>query len=59
MPRDTPKTQVISERQHRRSKLQRYLIRLQRRPGEDHQVLAGEDDQVLAGRVLPAPRRRT
>jgi hypothetical protein len=39
---------------------------LQRRPGEDHQVLAGEDDQVLAGeddqvlagRVLPAPRRR-
>jgi hypothetical protein len=39
---------------------------LQRRLGEDHQVLAGEDDQVLAGeddqvlagRVLPAPRRR-
>jgi hypothetical protein len=51
MPRDTPKTQVISERQHRRSKLQRYLILLQWRLGEDH--------QVLAGRVLPAPRRRT
>jgi DNA-binding NarL/FixJ family response regulator len=27
MPRDTPKTQVISERQHRRSKLQRYRFR--------------------------------